>query len=61
MRLLIKKISADYLNLPPVKKEKDNYSFWTKYKKFAANEILLYLVMVLGIIAGIIVISIIKK
>ncbi|WP_256464353.1 hypothetical protein [Mucilaginibacter sp. SMC90] len=44
-----------------MKKEKNDYSFWTKYKKFAGNEILLYVVMVIGIIAGIVVISIFKK
>jgi hypothetical protein len=32
---------------------KQDYSFWTKYKRFAGNEILLYLIMVLGIILGI--------
>ena len=41
-------------------KPKADYSFWTKYKKFAGNEILLYLVMLIGIIAGIIIISYIK-
>jgi len=41
------------------KPEKD-YSFWTKYKRYAGNEILLYLVMVIGIIAGIIIISYLK-
>lgn len=41
-------------------KPQADYSFWTKYKKFAGNEILLYLVMVIGIIAGIIIISYIK-
>ncbi|MEO3402918.1 hypothetical protein AAFN85_03385 [Mucilaginibacter sp. CAU 1740] len=44
-----------------MKKEKNDYSFWTKYKKFAGNEILLYVVMVIGIIAGIVIISIFKK
>ncbi len=44
-----------------MKKEKNDYSFWTKYKKFAGNEILLYVVMVTGIIAGIVMISIFKK
>jgi len=39
---------------------KDNdrdYSFWTKYKKFAQNELLLYIIMVVGIILGIIIFS----
>ena len=40
---------------------KNDISFWTKYKKFAGNEILLYLIMVLGIVLGIIVISFIKE
>lgn len=44
-----------------MKKQKDNYSFWTKYKRFAGNEILLYLIMVLGIVLGIIVISFIRE
>jgi hypothetical protein len=35
--------------------EKDKYSFWTKYKKFAGNEILLYIIMIVGIILGIII------
>ncbi len=38
-------------------KEKDDYSFWVKYKSFATTEILMYLIMVLGIIAGIIIFS----
>ena len=36
-------------------KEKDKYSFWTKYKRFAGNEILLYVIMIVGIILGIII------
>lgn len=35
--------------------EKERYSFWTKYKKFAGNEILLYIIMIVGIILGIII------
>ena len=38
-------------------KEKENYSFWTKYKKFAGNEIMLYVIMIVGIILGIIIFS----
>ncbi len=34
-------------------KEKEDYSFWTKYKKYAVTEILMYLVMIIGIAAGI--------
>jgi hypothetical protein len=32
---------------------KQDYSFWTKYKRFAGNEILLYVIMVVGILLGI--------
>ena len=38
-------------------KSKTDYSFWTKYKKFAGNEIMLYVVMVVGIILSIVIIS----
>jgi hypothetical protein len=34
-------------------KPKEDYSFWTKYKRYAGNEILLYLIMIVGIILGI--------
>jgi hypothetical protein len=34
-------------------KPKQDYSFWTKYKRYAGNEILLYLIMIIGIILGI--------
>jgi len=44
-----------------MRKQNDNYSFWTKYKKFAGNEILLYLIMVLGILLGIVVINFISE
>jgi len=44
-----------------MKKEKNNYSFWTKYKRFASNEVLLYLVMIVGIIAGIVIVSWLSK
>ncbi len=33
----------------------NKYGFWTKYKKFASTEILLYVIMVVGIILGIII------
>ncbi len=36
-----------------VNKPKEDYSFWTKYKRFASTEILLYVIMVIGIILGI--------
>jgi len=37
--------------------KKQDYSFWTKYKKFAQNELLLYIIMVVGIVLGIIIFS----
>jgi hypothetical protein len=37
--------------------EKENYDFWTKYKRFASTEILLYVIMIVGIILGIIIFS----
>jgi cell division protein FtsL len=37
--------------------EKEKYSFWTKYKKFAGTEIMLYVIMIVGIILGIIIFS----
>ncbi|WP_262889721.1 hypothetical protein [Mucilaginibacter mali] len=37
--------------------KKEDYSFWTKYKRFAQNELLLYIVMVVGIILGIVIFS----
>jgi hypothetical protein len=36
-------------------KEKEKYGFWTKYKRFASTEILLYVIMIIGIILGIII------
>lgn len=38
-------------------KEKERYGFWTKYKKFAGNELLLYIIMIVGIILGLIIFS----
>lgn len=38
-------------------KGKGDYSFWMKYKRFASTEIIMYLIMVLGILAGIIIFS----
>jgi hypothetical protein len=35
--------------------EKENYDFWTKYKRFASTEIVLYVIMIVGIILGIII------
>jgi len=40
-----------------MEKPKQDYSFWTKYKRFASTEILLYLIMVIGIILGIVIFS----
>jgi len=37
--------------------DSEDYSFWTKYKRFAGNEILLYVIMVVGILLGIIIFS----
>ncbi len=37
--------------------EKESYGFWTKYKRFANTEILLYVIMIVGIILGIIIFS----
>ncbi|MDB5023304.1 MAG: hypothetical protein JWP78_1059 [Mucilaginibacter sp.] len=38
-------------------KERESYDFWTKYKRFASTEILLYIIMIVGIILGIIIFS----
>lgn len=38
-------------------KQENDYSFWTKYKKFAGTEIMLYVIMIVGIILGIIIFS----
>ena len=35
--------------------DKEKYGFWTKYKKFAGTEILLYVIMIAGIILGIVI------
>jgi len=37
-----------------MKKPGHDISFWTKYKKFATTEILMYLIMIIGIALGII-------
>ncbi|MDN3548997.1 hypothetical protein [Mucilaginibacter aquaedulcis] len=37
--------------------QNEKYSFWTKYKHFAGNEILLYLIMIVGIVLGIVIFS----
>ncbi|WP_454803018.1 hypothetical protein [Mucilaginibacter phyllosphaerae] len=36
---------------------KNDYSFWTKYKRYAGTEIMLYVIMIVGIILGIIIFS----
>lgn len=36
-------------------KNKEDFSFWTKYKQYAGNEILLYVIMVVGILLGIVI------
>ena len=38
-------------------KEKGEYTFWIKYKRFASTEILMYLIMIIGILAGILIFS----
>ena len=40
-----------------MKDPKFDTSFWSKYKKFATTEILMYLIMVIGIALGIIFLS----
>jgi len=37
--------------------KEERYGFWTKYKRFASTEILLYVIMIVGIILGIIIFS----
>ncbi|TDO24130.1 hypothetical protein CLV32_0417 [Pedobacter duraquae] len=37
--------------------DKQPVSFWTKYKKFAVTEILMYLIMIVAIALGIIFLS----
>lgn len=36
---------------------KQEDSFWTKYKKFATTEILMYLIMIIGIGLGILILN----
>jgi hypothetical protein len=36
---------------------KEDYSFWTKYKRFCTTEILMYVIMIVGITLGIIFLS----
>jgi hypothetical protein len=38
-------------------KLKTDYTFWTRYKRFATTEVLMYLIMVIGILLGIIIFS----
>lgn len=37
--------------------QKEDFTFWAKYKKFATTEVLMYLIMVIGIGVGILVLS----
>jgi hypothetical protein len=37
--------------------DKNKYTFWTKYKRYAGNELLLYIIMIVGIVLGIIIFS----
>lgn len=34
-----------------------DYTFWTKYKRFASTEIIMYLIMIIGIGIGLIILS----
>lgn len=36
---------------------KTDYNFWTKYKRFATTEVLMYIIMVVGILLGILIFS----
>jgi len=36
-------------------KREDEFGFWTKYKQYAGNEIMLYVIMVAGILLGIVI------
>ncbi|MEH6306474.1 hypothetical protein RYH73_12530 [Olivibacter sp. CPCC 100613] len=36
-------------------KNKEDFGFWTQYKQFAGNELLLYAIMVIGIVLGIVI------
>ncbi len=40
-----------------IMKPKGDYSFWTKYKRFANTDILKYLVMIIGTILCILIFS----
>jgi hypothetical protein len=40
--------------------DKNKYTFWTKYKRYAGNELLLYIIMIVGIVLGIIIFSQLK-
>lgn len=40
-----------------MEKPDNDMSFWTKYKKFASTEILMYLIMIIGIALGIVFLS----
>ncbi|MBW4889300.1 hypothetical protein KXQ82_06215 [Mucilaginibacter sp. HMF5004] len=48
------------VNLSQMSDGKENYSFWTKYKKHATSELLLYGIMILGIVLSLIAFSIFK-
>jgi len=38
-------------------KEEKQDSFWSKYKRFATTELLMYLIMIVGIALGLIILS----
>ncbi len=46
-----------YQKLNQMPDRKHEYSFWTKYKRFATTEILMYLIMIIGIGLGILILS----
>ncbi len=48
------------VNLSTMQNEQSDYSFWTKYKKHATSEIMLYVIMVVGIVVSLIAFSIFK-
>ncbi len=48
---------AMFNSVEPMVNKKEDYSFWTRYKGFATTEIMLYVIMIVGIVAGIIIFS----
>jgi len=50
----------NFVNLPQMPEQENDYSFWTKYKKHASSELLLYAIMIVGIVVSLIAFSIFK-